>query len=191
MSFSDKQDPASGSEPARPALSAAGPPPIGEERELPLDPAFVDAQRLAGGILAACVAAGLLAGVMALVFALPALPALRWLLLVAWLAAAAALGALALVWPALSYRHTSYQLGAQGLRLRRGVLWRSAILVPRARVQHTDVSQGPIERLFGLATLVIHTAGTLHASVALRGLARETAFRLRDQLIDSSEDDAA
>ena len=53
-----------------------------------------------------------------------------------------------------------------------------------------DVSEGPIERSFGLATLVIHTAGTEQAAVSLGGLARDTAFRVRDWLIGGGEDDA-
>ena len=42
--------------------------------------------------------------------------------------------------------------------------------VPRSRVQHTDVSQGPLERNHGLGTLVVYTAGTDHAKVELGGL---------------------
>ncbi len=57
-------------------------------------------------------------------------------------------------------------------------------------MQHTDVSQGPIERLFELSTLIIYTAGTEHASISLGGLARETAFLIRDHLIEGGVDDA-
>ena len=63
-------------------------------------------------------------------------------------------------WPAISYRFASYRLDASGFEIRRGVYWRTITNVPRSRVQHTDVSQGPLERRFGLGTLVIYTAGT-------------------------------
>ena len=70
------------------------------------------------------------------------------------------------------------------------MIWRSVVSVPQTRVQHTDVSQGPLERALGLATLIIHTAGTQNASVSLGGLRREDAQRIRDYLVDVDERDA-
>ncbi|MEM7050329.1 MAG: PH domain-containing protein [Acidobacteriota bacterium] len=93
-------------------------------------------------------------------------------------------------WPALSYRYASYRVGARELEIRRGVLWREVVTVPRSRVQHTDVSQGPLERAFSLGTLLIHTAGTDHARVALPGLTHELASVIRDHLVEVDEDDA-
>ena len=66
-------------------------------------------------------------------------------------------------WPALAYRYASYVVGPDGLEIRRGVLFRSVTNVPRSRVQHTDVSQGPIERAHRLGSLIVYTAGTDHA----------------------------
>ena len=62
--------------------------------------------------------------------------------------------------------------------------------MPRSRVQHTDVSRGPIERGFDLATLIVHTAGTENASISLGGLKAASAYAIRDYLIGSGEDDA-
>lgn len=102
----------------------------------------------------------------------------------------AAFAAWCLYWPGLRYRHATYRVGRRGLWIRRGVLWRYEISVPKSRVQHTDVSQGPLQRRFDLGTLVLHTAGTQNAAVALGGLAHETALAIRDYLIDSGPDDA-
>ena len=55
-------------------------------------------------------------------------------------------------------------------------------VVPFGRVQHIDVAQGPIERSFGLATLILHTAGTRGASVPLPGLLFDEAERMRDRI---------
>lgn len=117
---------------------------------------------------------------------------LRWLIPLAWLASAALLAVRALWWPAVRHRHTAWRLDEREIRIRRGVLWRSVTSVPRNRVQHTDVSQGPLERAFDLATLVVYTAGTEHSSVSLGGLKHETALEVRDHLIQSgeSQDDA-
>lgn len=87
------------------------------------------------------------------------------------------------------YRHARFALTADGLRIRRGVFWRSEVLVPRSRVQHTDLNRGPIDRQLGMASLKVFTAGTRLASVSLDGLPDERAVELRDALV-SDDDDA-
>ena len=93
-------------------------------------------------------------------------------------------------WPEISYRHTFYRVDPQGIEIRRGVLWRRTIIVPKSRVQHTDVSQGPLQRRYALGTLVVYTAGTDHAKVELPGLSYARAIRIRDHLLPSGGDDA-
>lgn len=53
----------------------------------------------------------------------------------------------------------------------------------RARVQHLDIERGPIERRYGLATLVVHTAGTRLSAVRQPGFDEDSANRLRDALV--------
>ena len=84
--------------------------------------------------------------------------------------------------PRWVYHHTRYVITPFGIEIRRGILWKSVISVPRSRVQHTDITQGPLMRQYGIAKLVIHTAGTENASVELSGLARDDAFRIREFL---------
>ena len=86
-------------------------------------------------------------------------------------------------WSRWEYERYSWCLDEAGLQIRRGVIWRHQISVPFARVQHADVSQGPLQRRFELVTLTIHTAGTQNASVAIQGLAHETAIKMRDKLV--------
>ena len=47
----------------------------------------------------------------------------------------------------------------EGVVLSSGVWWRSEVWVPMARLQHLDVSQGPLDRRWGMASLSLHTAG--------------------------------
>ena len=115
---------------------------------------------------------------------------LRLPLALAVLAILPALGA----WGGLR-RHafTRWRLDGDGYALRRGRLWRQETLVPRSRVQHLDIRHGPVERRFGLSTLVIHTAGTRNHAVATAGLDARDAERLRDHLghwIEADDDDA-
>ena len=90
---------------------------------------------------------------------------------------------LAVRWPVIDYRHWKYQVDAEGIRIWSGVIWRQVVAVPRSRVQHIDVSQGPMERSYGLATLSIYTAGTRYSKVDLPGLDHGVALALRDQLL--------
>jgi hypothetical protein len=104
---------------------------------------------------------------------------LRWLPT----AVALALGALVIaVIPARKYRRIGYALSDRTIRIVRGYLFHIDTVVPFVRVQHIDVARGPIERLFGVASLVVHTAGTHNSVVTLPGLAPATAAALRDTI---------
>lgn len=92
-------------------------------------------------------------------------------------------------WPGVAHRYASYRLSARALEIRRGVLWRSVIDVPRSRIQHSDVSQGPFERMHGLGTLSVYTAGTRYALVRLHGLDHGRALAIREHLMQADEDD--
>lgn len=109
------------------------------------------------------------------------------LIVVGWLAAGLLLGFSAHFWPPVKYRHIAWRLDDNGLEIHRGVWWRHRIAVPVARVQHVDVSQGPIQRMFDLGTLTVYTAGTKNSSVELEGLEHGLAMKLRDQLILQKE----
>ncbi len=168
----------------QPAAPGAAPPDAGEADQ-PLDPASVTAARLAGAVW---VAAGSLSGLAAVVAAAVATPlgGLRAAgLAAAVLMLSAAAAAACYLWPAVRYRHVRYRLDAHGVTIRRGVVWRTVTSVPTSRVQHTDVSRGPVQRYFDLATLVIHTAGTRDASVTLSGLGHRAALALRDRLVEA------
>ena len=84
--------------------------------------------------------------------------------------------------PLRRYQARGYQIGVDRLRVVRGLIFRSDTVVPFGRVQHIDVHQGPIERGYGLATLVLHTAGNHNASVSLPGLGHDDAMAMREDI---------
>ncbi|MEA3010570.1 MAG: uncharacterized protein QOJ91_2262 [Sphingomonadales bacterium] len=88
----------------------------------------------------------------------------------------------ALVAPPRRYRAWAYGMDREELQVRRGVLTRVHTVVPLDHVQHIDVSQGPLERAFGICSLILHTAGTLNSQIVLPGLDRDTAERMRDEI---------
>lgn len=67
------------------------------------------------------------------------------------------------------------------LLVRHGLLVRRLSIVPYARMQFVDVTAGPLERAFGLATVQLHTA-TAASDARVPGLAPAEASRLRDRL---------
>jgi membrane protein YdbS with pleckstrin-like domain len=88
----------------------------------------------------------------------------------------------ALVAPPRRYRAWACGMDREELQVRRGVLTRVHTVVPLDHVQHIDVSQGPLERAFGICSLILHTAGTLNSQIVLPGLDRDSAERMRDEI---------
>ena len=82
--------------------------------------------------------------------------------------------------PRRRYRHKGYTLSEDRLRVVKGWLFYRDTVVPFGRVQHIDVVRGPVERMLGLSTLVLHTAGTHNSSVALPGLLDADAQAMRE-----------
>jgi uncharacterized protein len=76
------------------------------------------------------------------------------------------------------------------LLVRRGVMFRRLSVVPYGRMQFVDVVAGPFERLFGLATVRMHTAAAA-SDARIPGLSEADAARLRDQLAALGEARAA
>ncbi len=105
-------------------------------------------------------------------------------LLISW-----SLYLLIFIYTGAAHRRFKYTMNEHGLFIHRGVFWRRKIVVPRNRVQHTDVTQGPLERKFDLAELVVHTAGTRNASVKLPGIYHKDAEALRESLSFEESDD--
>lgn len=67
------------------------------------------------------------------------------------------------------------------LLVRHGLLIRRLSIVPYARMQFVDVTAGPLERVFNLATVQLHTAAAA-SDARIPGLPPEEATRLRDRL---------
>jgi uncharacterized protein len=125
---------------------------------------------LAAGVLAA-VAAGAIAGVAAA-------------------AVAVAAGAAADVLVQRRVRAWAYREREDDLLVRRGLLVRRLSVVPYGRMQFVDVTAGPLERSFGLATVRLHTAAAA-TDARIPGLDKDEAARLRDQLATLGEANAA
>ncbi len=84
--------------------------------------------------------------------------------------------------PPRRWRRWGYAFTGTELHVEHGLFTRVHTIVPVLRVQHIDVQQDVLERLFKVATLVLHTAGTDDNVVILPGIARATAEAIRDTI---------
>lgn len=149
----------------------------------PLEPAYVHVLRAQAALFAAVPLAAAIAGDIAVQArggppGLAVGPVLLW---AAWLVGFA---------PSRRWRRRGFAFTGRELHVAHGWWTRVHTVVPVRRVQHVDLTQGPIERRHGLATLVLHTAGSEHSRVAAPGLAREEAEAIRDAIRGAIEDGA-
>jgi len=86
-------------------------------------------------------------------------------------------------------RAWGYAERAEDLLVRRGVMFRRLSVIPYGRMQYVQVTAGPFERAFGLATVQMHTAAAA-SDARIPGLLAVEAARLRDQLTSLGESHA-
>lgn len=155
--------------------------PTGADRAGAFDPAGVDwtpvSPRLAGARRASSL---MFYAVVALAVAVPALivdQTWLWLLL-----AAVPVGALA-SWVLIGrqVRAWGYAEREDDLLVRHGLMFRELVVVPYGRMQYVDVQSGPLERVFRIAQVQLHTASA-GTDARIPGLDPEAAGRLRDRL---------
>jgi hypothetical protein len=87
-----------------------------------------------------------------------------------------------MVAPDRIYRRLGYAIDGRLLRTVRGWLFYTDTVVPFVRVQHIDVTRGPFDKMFGTASLVVHTAGTHNSIVILPGLSPHRAAEIREAI---------
>lgn len=86
---------------------------------------------------------------------------------------------------ALGYAERTFDL-----LVRHGIMFHTTSVVPYGRLQYVEVSSGPIERMFGLAGVELHTASA-STDATIPGLPRAEAERLRDELAARGESQLA
>jgi membrane protein YdbS with pleckstrin-like domain len=88
------------------------------------------------------------------------------------------------------FRAWRYQERHEDLIVARGFMVRRLSVVPYGRMQFVEVTAGPVERLFRLSTVRLHTAAAA-SDARIPGLEREESARLRDRLTELGESKAA
>jgi membrane protein YdbS with pleckstrin-like domain len=89
-----------------------------------------------------------------------------------------------LVWASKRAKHLRYQVRSLDINLVKGYLFRHDVSVSFNRIQHIEVSQNPVERLFKLGTLRVFTAGTVGSDLHLPGLPNSVAHQLKAEILN-------
>jgi uncharacterized protein len=127
-------------------------------------------------------------GVAVVLFAVLVSSTVTWAVIAA--AAALVAGAIAQIFVARRVRAWGYAERDDDLFVKRGVLFSRLSVIPYGRMQFVDVTAGPVERLFGLATVRMHTAAAA-SDARIPGLDSGEAARVRDRLTELGEAQAA
>ena len=107
-----------------------------------------------------------------------------------WLWISAAVVAVLAAWSAIVINRQVRAIGFaerdEDLLIRKGVMFRSLVVVPYGRMQFVDVSAGPLARKLGISSLQLHTASP-GTDATIDGLVPSEAARLRDRLASRGE----
>jgi membrane protein YdbS with pleckstrin-like domain len=79
-----------------------------------------------------------------------------------------------------SFSIMAYAIRDKDILFRRGWLVRKFRTCPFNRIQHSSISSGPLERRYGLSTLILYTAGTDDSDVRIAGLLASEALTLKE-----------
>ncbi len=115
-----------------------------------------------------------------------------WLTLLFGVVAVVAVTAAAWTW-SWAPRNTAswgYAEDQEDLLVTGGVMFRRLVAVPYGRMQFVDVTAGPVDRAFGIASVTLHTAST-ETAATIPGLPADEATRLRNRLTELGESHGA
>ena len=82
----------------------------------------------------------------------------------------------------LRYQAMGIALRKHDLTYRKGYLFKKQVTLPFNRIQHTEISQGPLARKFKLSSLKVYTAGGSGSDLSISGLDPERAQELKDYI---------
>lgn len=82
----------------------------------------------------------------------------------------------------LRYLNWAFKLDEDHFYREHGVFKKVNSMVPYVRIQHIDTNRGPLERLIGLSTVRIYTAGSKGADIKIPGLEKQRAEKIQEEL---------
>lgn len=87
------------------------------------------------------------------------------------------------------YTKKAYAIRFHDINYKSGWLWQRKTTIPFNRIQHCELSSGPIDRIFDLTELHVYTAGGSHSDLTIPGLKTEVGERLKKLVLQKIGDD--
>ena len=91
-----------------------------------------------------------------------------------------------IVYMSFAFKFKAFAIREHDIVYRSGWWWRKITTVPFNRIQHCELSQGPVEKYFSLAKLNVYTAGGQSSDLKLPGLLFEKANNLKEFLVNKT-----
>jgi len=89
----------------------------------------------------------------------------------------------------ITFPYLGYALRQRDILFKRGWLFRSKTVVPFNRVQHCEVTQGPLGSIFDVSRLKIYTAGGNQSDLTIPGISKVRANELKQFIIERTVDE--
>jgi membrane protein YdbS with pleckstrin-like domain len=80
----------------------------------------------------------------------------------------------------VGFKKRKYAVREKDISYKKGVLFKSLTSIPFNRIQHIEIDEGPISRLFGLVSLSVFTAGDSSDDLKISGLLKEEAKQIKE-----------
>ncbi|MDX2247964.1 MAG: PH domain-containing protein [Bacteroidia bacterium] len=82
------------------------------------------------------------------------------------------------------FHKKSFSIREKDITYRSGLIWQEVTTIPFQRIQHCEVIRGPLDQLFGLASLKVYTAGGGSTDLEIPGLDPEKATQMKDFILN-------
>ena len=87
------------------------------------------------------------------------------------------------------FKRKKYALREKDILYQSGLLWRQKTVIPFNRIQHAEVTQGPIQRMFDLSVLRIFTAGGSASDMSIPGIPPQIAHNIKEYILGKTASD--
>ncbi|MDN5203461.1 PH domain-containing protein [Fulvivirgaceae bacterium BMA10] len=86
-----------------------------------------------------------------------------------------------------AFNKKGYAIRERDIVFKTGIWWKKSVVVPFNRIQHCELHQGPLSKIFNLFSLTIFTAGGSSSDLRIPGLMQDDALRIKEFLLTNIE----
>jgi membrane protein YdbS with pleckstrin-like domain len=88
-----------------------------------------------------------------------------------------------------TYQKKAYALRQKDIHFKSGWIWKRQTTIPYNRIQHCELSSGPIDRLLDLTALHIYTAGGSNSDLSIPGMETQIGKQVKKMILNKIASD--